>query len=219
MVWFFGKTHELSELDNLNRDTEFKRNAVDILCIDDQGLQYEEIIRHHGFNIRVLKDVEDIRSVADYPVVICDIKGIGKAFNSPFEGGHIIQEIKKHYPSKVVIAFSGHQFDAKYNKYFKMSDYVLSKDIDSDQWVDILDETIKKITSPSEQWKRIRQYLVDNNVSTKVIFQLEQEYISAVLDKDASKFAKPKTLNLLSQDVRGVVQGFIASMVFKLVIG
>lgn len=51
MVWLFGKTHELSELDNLNRDIEFKRNAVDILCIDDQGLQYEEIIRHHGFNI------------------------------------------------------------------------------------------------------------------------------------------------------------------------
>lgn len=219
MVWFFGKTHELSELDNLNRDAEFKRNAVDILCIDDQGLQYEEIIRHHGFNIRVLKDIEDIRSVADYPVVICDIKGIGKAFNSPFEGGHIIQEIKKHYPSKVVIAFSGHQFDAKYNKYFKMSDYVLSKDIDSDQWVDILDETVRKITSPTEQWKRIRQYLVDNNVSTKVIFQLEQEYISAVLEKDGSKFGKPKTLNLLSQDVRGVVQGFVASMVFKLVIG
>ncbi|MFZ3407959.1 hypothetical protein [Vibrio chagasii] len=219
MVWFLGKTHELSELDNLNRDAEFKRNAVDILCIDDQGLQYEEIIRHHGFNIRVLKDIEDIRSVADYPVVICDIKGIGKAFNSPFEGGHIIQEIKKHYPSKVVIAFSGHQFDAKYNKYFKMSDYVLSKDIDSDQWVDILDETVRKITSPTEQWKRIRQYLVDNNVSTKVIFQLEQEYISAVLEKDASKFGKPKTLNLLSQDVRGVVQGFVASLVFKLVIG
>ncbi|TKG07902.1 response regulator [Vibrio lentus] len=219
MVWFFGKTHELSELDNLNRDAEFKRNAVDILCIDDQGLQYEEIIRHHGFNIRVLKDIEDIRSVADYPVVICDIKGIGKAFNSPFEGGHIIQEIKKHYPSKVVIAFSGHQFDAKYNKYFKMSDYVLSKDIDSDQWVDILDETVRKITSPTEQWKRIRQYLVDNNVSTKVIFQLEQEYISAVLDKDASKFGKTKTLNLLSQDVRGVIQGFVASLVFKLVLG
>ncbi len=219
MVWFFGKTHELSELDNLNRDAEFKRNAVDILCIDDQGLQYEEIIRHHGFNIRVLKDIEDIRSVADYPVVICDIKGIGKAFNSPFEGGHIIQEIKKHYPSKVVIAFSGHQFDAKYNKYFKMSDYVLSKDIDSDQWVDVLDETVRKITSPTEQWQRIRRYLVDNNVSTKVIFQLEQEYISAVLEKDGSKFGKPKTLNLLSQDVRGVVQGFVASMVFKLVIG
>ncbi|WP_045620400.1 hypothetical protein [Vibrio vulnificus] len=219
MVWFFGKTHELSELDNLNRDVEFKRNAVDILCIDDQGLQYEQIIRNHGFNIRVLKDIEDIRSVADYPVVICDIKGVGKAFNSPFEGGHIIQEIKKHYPAKVVIAFSGHQFDAKYNKYFKMSDYVLSKDIDSDQWVDILDETIRKITSPTEQWKRIRQYLVDNNVSTKVIFQLEQEYISAVLNKDASKFGKVKTLSLLSQDVRGVVQGFVASLVFKLVIG
>ena len=144
MVWFFGKTHELSELDNLNRDAEFKRNAVDILCIDDQGLKYEGIIRHHGFSIRVLNDIEDIRQVSDYPIVICDIKGIGSKFNSPFEGGHIIQEIKKHYPQKIVVAFSGHQFDARYNKYFKMSDYVLTKDIDSDEWIEVLDEIIKK---------------------------------------------------------------------------
>ncbi|WP_063658728.1 hypothetical protein [Aliivibrio fischeri] len=219
MVWLVGKTFELSELDNLNRDAEFKRNIVDILCIDDQGLQYEEIIRHHGFNIRVLNDIEDIRAVGDYPVVICDIKGVGKAFNSQFEGGHIIQEIKKHYPSKVLIAFSGHQFDARYNKYFKMSDYVLTKDIDSDQWVDVLDEIIKKITSPTEQWKRMRQYLIDNNVSIKTIFLLEQEYISAVLSKDPSKFAKAKTIASVPQDVRGVIQGFIASLIFKLIVG
>ncbi|ENQ8649518.1 hypothetical protein ACEQ8A_003171 [Vibrio fluvialis] len=219
MVWMLGKTYELTALENMQYERQIKRNVVDILCIDDQGLQYEEIIRKHGFSIRVTKDIEDIKDVSSYPVVICDIKGVGKAFNSFYEGGHIIQEIKRHYPSKVVIAFSGHQFDAKYNKYFKMSDYVLSKDIDSDQWVDILDDTVKKITSPIEQWKRIRQYLIDNDVSTKTIFTLEQSYIEAILSKNSGKFSTEKNLSLLSSDVRAVVQGFTASLIFKLIIG
>lgn len=218
-MWIFGKTHELSELENLNRESEFRRNIVDVLCIDDQGLEYEEIIHHHGFSIKVLNDIEDIKAVESYPVVICDIKGVGKSFKSPFEGGHIIQEIKKYYPSKIVIAFSGHSFDTKYNKFFEIADYVISKDIDSDQWVELLDSIVKDIISPTAQWKRVRQYLIDNNVSTKTIFQLEQEYISAVLGKDPSKFGQTKTLNLLQQDVRGVLQGFIASLIFKLVIG
>lgn len=219
MVWFFGKTYELSELENITREPKFKRNVVDILCIDDQGLQYEDIIRHHGFSIKVLRDIEDIRSVADYPVVICDIKGVGKSFKSEFEGGHIIQEIKKHYPSKILIAYTGHQFDGRYNKYFKMCDYVLTKDIDSDQWVDTLDLVVKSVTSPIEQWKRIHQYLVDNDVSARTIYLLEQEFIAAVLEKDGAKFALPKTIKPLSQDVRAVIQSFIASVIFKLVIG
>ncbi|TBT24273.1 hypothetical protein D5E80_23540 [Vibrio parahaemolyticus] len=144
MVYVLGKTLELSALKGVDQEHDFKRNVADILCIDDQGLKYEGIIRHHGFSIRVLNDIEDIRQVSDYPIVICDIKGIGSKFNSPFEGGHIIQEIKKHYPQKIVVAFSGHQFDARYNKYFKMSDYVLTKDIDSDEWIEVLDEIIKK---------------------------------------------------------------------------
>jgi hypothetical protein len=217
-MWIFGNTYELSDLDNLNIESKFRRNIVDILCIDDQGLEYEEIIRHHGFSIKVLSDIEDIKAVESYPVVICDIKGIGKSFKSPFEGGHIIKEIKKYYPSKVVVAFSGHSFDTKFNKFFKISDYVVSKDIDSDQWVEMLDKIVKDIISPAEQWKRMRQYLIDSDVSTKIILQLEQEYIEAVLNKDESKFGKEKTLNSLQQDVRGVLQGFIASLIFKLVI-
>ena len=219
MVYVLGKTLELSALKGVDQEHDFKRNVADILCIDDQGLKYEGIIRHHGFSIRVLNDIEDIRQVSDYPIVICDIKGIGSKFNSPFEGGHIIQEIKKHYPQKIVVAFSGHQFDARYNKYFKMSDYVLTQDIDSDEWIEVLDEIIKKITCPIEQWKQMRQYLINKNVPLKTIFLLEQEYIQAMQQKDATKFAKEKTIKILPSDVRAIIQSFVASLIFKLVIG
>lgn len=218
-MFILGKCYELEELNTVSPYQVNNRSLVPILCIDDQGLQYEGIIRNHGFNIRVVKDIEDIKSVSDYPVVICDIKGIGRNFGSPFEGGHIIDEIHKNYPDKILISFSGHQFDARYNKFFNLCDYVLTKDIDSDQWVSILDETIKKVTTPISQWKRMREFLYEQGVSTRKVFELEQEFIQAMISKDKTKFATKKTLENLSQDTRTVLTGFVSSLLFKLVVG
>ncbi len=214
-----GRTGELADLKTISNAGNIERSSVSILCIDDQGLEYEEIIRNHGFNIRVLKDIEDIKAVTEYPVVICDIKGVGKSFGSRFEGGHIIEEIKNKYPEKVVIAYTGQQFDATYNKFFSLADFTLSKDIDSDTWVSTLDETIRKVVSPIEQWKRMRDFLLDKDVSLKTIFELEQQFINAVLTKDKSKFAKDSTIKGLEGDVRSVITSFVASILFKMVFG
>ncbi|EGT4275288.1 hypothetical protein SMZ52_000574 [Cronobacter sakazakii] len=218
-MFIFGKCYELDELNTIAPYQVTNRSMVPIVCIDDQGMQYEEILRNHGFNLRVLEDIADIKAISDYPIVICDIKGVGKKFGSQFEGGHIIEEIHKNYPDKILISFSGHQFDARYNKFFKLCDYVLKKDIDSDQWVSVLDDTIKKVTTPIAQWKRIRSFLYDKEVSTRKVFELEQEFIAAMLTKDKSKFATQKTLDNLSQDTRTVITGFLSSLLFKMVIG
>lgn len=213
----FGKTRDLSELKSISNPRSIERHSVCILCIDDQGLEYERIIRNHGFNIRVLKDIEDIKAVIDYPVVICDIRGVGKSFGSQFEGGHIIEEIKNKYPEKVVIAYTGQQFDATYNKFFSLADFILTKDVDSDTWVSILDETIGRVVSPTEQWKRMRAYLIEKEVPLKVVFQLEQQFIEAVISGDKNKFAKSSTVKVLKGDIRSVITSFIASVLFKMV--
>lgn len=215
----FGKTRDLNELKTIERTAKPERSSIHILCIDDQGLQYENIIRNHNFNIRVLNDIEDIKAVSDYPVVICDIKGVGKKFGSRYEGGHIIEEIKSRYPEKVVIAYTGQQFDATYNKFFSMADFTLTKDVDSDAWILLLDQTIEKVVSPIEQWKRMRSYLLEKDVPLKIIFQLEQEFIEAVVKKDKSKFAKKSTVEALEGDIRSVISSFIASILFKMVFG
>lgn len=215
----FGKCYELDELNKVTPYQVSNRSLVPIVCIDDQGMQYDQILINHGFNLKVLTDITDIRAVSDYPVVICDIKGIGKSFGSKFEGGHIIEEIHTNYPEKILISFSGNQFDARYNKFFKLCDYVLTKDIDSDQWVSVLDETIKKVTTPIAQWKRMRAFLYEKNVSTRKVFELEQEFITAIITKDKNKFATNKTLETLSQDTRTVLTGFLSSLLFKMVIG
>jgi hypothetical protein len=216
---FLCKTRDLSVLNAAVQTSQIERSSVSILCIDDQGLEYENIIRNHNFNIRVLNDIEDLKAVSDYPVIICDIKGVGTKFGSKYEGGHIIEEIKSRYPEKVVIAYTGQQFDATYNKFFSLADFTLTKDVDSDTWVSILDETIRKVVSPIEQWKRMRAFLIERDVPLETIFLLEQEFIDAVLSKDKSKFAKGSTLKNVTADIRGVIQGFVASILFKMVFG
>jgi hypothetical protein len=214
-----GKTRDLSVLKTVNNAYRPDRSSVAILCIDDQGLEYEAIIRNHGFNIRVQSDIEDIRAVSDYPVIICDIKGVGKQFGSKYEGGHIIEEIKSRYPEKVVIAYTGQLFDATYNKFFSLADFTLTKDVDSDAWVSLLDQTIQKVVSPIEQWKRMRSFLIDKEVCLKIIFQLEQQFIKAVLKRDKEIFAQPTTIGSLDSDVRAVISSFISSILFKMVFG
>lgn len=218
-MYIVGKTRDLSELKNVDSAFKPDRASIAILCIDDQGLEYESIIRNHGFNIKVLNDIEDIKAVSDYPVVICDIKGIGKIFGSKYEGGHIIQEIKSKYPEKVVIAYTGQQFDATYNKFFSLADFTLTKDVDSDAWVALLDQTIDKVISPIEQWKRMRAFLIDKEVPLETVFKLEQQFIEAVINKDKSKFAKQSTIKTLNGDIRAVITSFISSILFKMVFG
>lgn len=218
-MFIVGKTRALAELKTVSQTRNIERSSVSILCIDDQGLEYENIIRNHNFNIRVLSDIEDIKAVSDYPVIICDIKGVGKKFGSKYEGGHIIEEIKNRYPEKVVIAYTGQQFDATYNKFFSLADFTLTKDVDSDSWIALLDQTIHKVVSPVEQWKRMRDYLLAKEVPIKIVFQLEQEFIEAVLKGDKDKFAKESTIRSLEGDIRSVMTGFIASILFKMVFG
>lgn len=211
--------YELNDIKGIKDLDNNDRSKAKILCIDDEGLEYENIIRHHGFNIRVVEDINDISATSEYPIIICDIQGVGKAFNSQFEGAHIIEEIKKKYPNKIVIAFSGKSHDARYNKFFLMADAMFSKDIDSDQWVENLDEAVKKVIDPVAQWRRMRDYLFKNDVSTRNVYLLELDYIQSVLKKDKNILANSSTLKLMNADIRGVMQGFVASFLFSMVSG
>ena len=194
------------------------RERIPIAVIDDEPFEYLDILRHHDFNIKTFNDITDIKAVHTYAIVLCDIKGIGKAFNSKFEGAHIISEMRKYYPAKIIIAYSGHQFDPSYNKYFQMSDFVLKKDIDSDDWIEKLDEALRIAVDPINQWYRIRDYLLSHEIPLYTLLKLEDEYVKRILN-NTSKFPSDKILTSLPQDVKTVLLNFTSSILFKILIG
>lgn len=194
------------------------RSRVHIIVIDDKGFIYEEVLRNHGFSIKVLNDIQDIKAVESYPVVICDIRDVGKSFGSKYEGAHVIAEIKKHYPNKVLIACSGEQFDASFNQYFALCDASVKKDIESEKWVETLDNAIATYLNPVSQWKKLRDYLINLDVPTVRIAKLEDHYVTAILTKK-KPFQDEKKLIDLPQDAKNILLGIASNYAFKLLVG
>ena len=57
-----------------------------IAIIDDEDFYYREQLSRLGFNITKYDDIEDLNMLASYDLIISDIKGVDKHFDSEFEG-------------------------------------------------------------------------------------------------------------------------------------
>ena len=209
------------EIDDLKGDIRppiaTLRDKVKIVAIDDDGFEYAAVLRQHGFKITVLNDITDISAIETYPIVISDIAGVGLSFQSPFHGAHVIAEIRKRYPNKYLIVCTGQRFDASYNRFFALCDTSMSKDTESQDWVEALDDAIITCVDPVAQWKKARQVIVPH-VSPSRLMQLEDQYVRAVL-KNRQPFQDQSTLFDLPSDARAVILGVAGNLVFKVLGG
>lgn len=143
---------EPKSIKDLNKPS-LKLNKVDrikvpILVIDDNEFEYLEHLKKHRFDVTYFSDIPSIESAKEYEVILCDINGVGKIFDSKYEGAHVISELNKKYPFKTIIAYTGYTHDPTYNKFFRLADYVFKKDLDGDEWVDNLDDAIESAVNP-----------------------------------------------------------------------
>ncbi len=184
---FFFIKYKLSDLVEVtalqNMTIAELRNKVEILVIDDQDFAAEEYLIKNGFRIVHKRDIDNIRDVSAYAVVLCDIRGVGKNLGSTKEGAFVIKEIKAHYPAKQVIAYTGSSYDPAYNEYMNLADAVISKGISIEDWTALVDEQIQKAVDPIYQWERLRKHLLECGVSTAYVAKLEDKYVRAIKAK------------------------------------
>jgi hypothetical protein len=219
MVFMWGKFKSLSELKGVYGDVGASyRTSVKIAIIDDETVPYLESLRNSDFLIHHFKDIESINSMQGFDIILVDIKGVGKKFESDFGGAFLISELRKFYPFKIIVAYTGQSFDASYNNYFSMADDVLKKDIDYDTWVDSLDQYIQLSLDPIKQWKRMREYLLKKEIDLIRLVKLEDEYVTG-FQKKLHIFPSKKNLERLPEDLRSIVNSFAASLIFKVLIG
>ncbi len=220
MYFTLGKPKSIQELNTPSLYlVKPKRNEVPIVVIDDEQIPYLEDIRYHGFNITHLKDIDQIESVKGFEIVLCDIRGIGKKFKSKYEGAHMISEIKKIFPYKIVIAYTAYTFDPNYNKFFNIADDVFKKDIDRDEWIERLDNAIKMAINPISKWSKIRNFLQEQNVSSVDIIKLENEYVEMILQKrNVNSFPSKRIKKSLASNVQDVINSFLGSLLLKLLV-
>jgi hypothetical protein len=160
------------------------RKNFQIAVIDDEQFAPLNVLRQHGFNLTELGDITDINAVAYYPIIICDIRGVGGSFGSHLEGAHLVEEIKKRFPDKYLIANSGGAFGPEYNRALKSSEVFIRRGGPVEDWVQVLDAAIHQIGDPVQYWLRIRTLLLAHNFSTFDVFLLEDAFVKAIEKKD-----------------------------------
>lgn len=180
MFFMIGEPLKLSAIEPKNINRSKARSLVSVAVIDDQDFKYLDTLKQHKYNIVKFDDIDDLTKIEPYDIIICDIKGVGKSFDSKFEGGHLIKEIKLRYPEKILVAYSGSKFDPTFQRFLKYSDTTMSKNADSSEWSDKLDRSAEFFWNPKLRWNRIRLILLDRDVELGMILRLEQAYIKAV---------------------------------------
>ena len=212
------KLYSLDELKKF-QTKEISRNKFKILIIDDEEIEYTEELTTHGFYCRHVRDIDSIDHVSEYNIIICDIRGVGKKFNSQYEGAHIIGEIDKLYPNKIKIAYTGSEFDIRYNKYFELCDAKIHKDDDFESWIEKLDSSIAKVSDPIDQWLRVRDRLLKNEIPLYDVFQIEQDYIKSIVNNNEKILKNSNGVNNLRDDLKQIILSLIANGIFKLITG
>ncbi len=208
-----GTPKKLSALRVALQDFAHLKRNTQIAIIDDQVFPKAEALRNHGFNIIELGDIKSVDQVAAYPIVVCDIRGVGQSLHSDLEGAHLISEIRKSYPDKFLVTYSGAQFHITYNESLRGVDSSIAKDAPTEQWVSVLESGVGKITNPKERWIRFRRTLLDRDVEIHRVFSLEQRFIKAIEAKDASKL----TTTGIPDEVKEIVAEFAKYALIQLI--
>jgi len=174
---------DIKENNKFNIAIGKKRDSFNILVIDDEEFEKEHDLRKLGYKISVMSDLNNVIDVEKYDIVLCDIKGVGKKlFGINGDGCMLIEEIRKHYPAKYLIAFSGETYNVDKNKYFSMADdWITKAESDIDKWTNLLDNAFLDLLNSFHYWSRIRSSLLNNNVSIIDVLRLEDSFANSIL--------------------------------------
>ena len=193
------------------------RKHVNMLVIDDNEFGPESYLKANGYQIHHKQDIETIKDVEPYDIILCDISGVGKKLGYQKEGAFIIREIHANYPNKRIIAYTSYTYNPELNQFFSMADFVAPKDFAIDDWIYALDEQVRKSIDPVNQWKKIRDHLVENDVSTLTIAKIEDKFVAAVNSKSFDKlksYVEGKDSKLAS-----IISDFMSSLCAKIILG
>jgi hypothetical protein len=174
-----------------------------------------------GYKIAMIGDPTTVDVVAPHHIILCDLQGVGTALDPRKQGAFLIQEIKRHFPEKYVVAYTGGGRNREVTRDAMLAaDEFLKKDVDIETWVSTLDGFINRLLNPFVVWQRQREALVARGIDTMSILKLEDAFVRSVKARDgseASVFGKLLTSEALGADVRAIARSLVASGLFRII--
>jgi hypothetical protein len=216
---YLGKLKNTTDLRTASLKFQtLKRNEIKVAVIDNESFDMLEILEQHKFDIFKFDDIENLDTLLAYDIILCDIKGVGLKFNKTFQGAYLIKEIYKKYPFKIIIAYTGTRYDARYNEYLKFAEFSIKKDASSEEWVEKLDTAIEYVNNPEHRWNRIKNYLLSKDVPLFNLALVEDDFVDRILNKKSFEgFPKSNISKKFDSDIRAILQSFTSNVLFKLI--
>lgn len=218
MHLIFGTPSSIEDINGTfipESDIRKVRNSQKILIIDDQEFLYKQnLVDSYDFRITKINDLDNSAQASEYNIILCDIDGVGKKIGGEKgTGGDIIKELRKTFPLKTLLAYSGHSYSTKYNKYFSLADQVVEKDISLEDWVELLDNYCLKIVDPILQWKKTRNQLLECNLRLEIILNLEDLFVKSYKNKnELEKMTSSKIVKNLDATAKSILNGLVVNV-------
>lgn len=213
-----GTPERLSSIGQEKIDLKEAKAKIEIAVLDDKAFAPKESLVNHNFRIRELgPDIRSTDMIAPYPIIICDVRGVGKAFGSPLEGAHLVSEIRKDYPDKYIISYTGETYSLPITNALAAADKRLAKDDSLDVWIKTLETGLNEVSNPRNRWIRLRSALLSRGVELHSVFNLEQALIKAVRDKKPGILENKATSSEISSEAKDLVTKFSATALAALI--
>ncbi len=216
LIWYNINDIKISDTVRKERIHDL-RKKTDVLVIDDEKFEPKEFLEGNNYRLTSKTDIDNVKDVSEYPIILCDIRGIGKKMSSSFEGAFLIKEIKENYPEKIVIAYTASQYDPSYNVYLQRADNILSKSLSTEEWLDVLDKYIFQAADPVYQWKILRDRLIILDIPLLDIAKLEDAFVKSFLKEEFTSFEKLG--KSMDSEVTKIISDFVSNIVIKLIKG
>ena len=222
MCWIHFISRQISELNGESILKEVSlaqlKKATEILVIDDNEFTYLEALKKSEFNIDYRSDIQSLKDVAEYDIVLCDIRGVGKFLESQYDGAYLVKQLKKKYPNKTIISYTADDYNPRYEEFLKYADAIVPKGTVLEDWDALLTGLLKDLADPVKQWAKTRQALLEAGVSTVAVAKHEARYVKAVKDgtfDSIKKLYEPKN-DIASDIMKTLLHGAISKLIERM---
>lgn len=218
MFIHFGTPHALSSIGQDTLDIAKVKPRVEIAVLDDNPFSPKEALVINKFRINELgPDIRSLDQIESYPIVICDIAGVGRAFGSSLDGAHLVKEIRKTYPDKFLIAYTGMTYSLAMTNALTAADHRMEKDAAIEAWIQTLETGINEVMNPRRRWIRIRTDLLVRGVDLFKVFKLEQAFIKSINEKSPDILKNEAGSLVVGQEIKEIVIKFAAIATAELI--
>ncbi|OUQ20047.1 hypothetical protein B5E77_02000 [Lachnoclostridium sp. An131] len=175
------KTIASVEEQRIDLRIKIPRETIKVCVIDDEGFDINMLYDLGYKNIRKKIQFESMDEYEDYDIILCDIEGIGINVDVDKQGLAVAEQIKDVYPEKVVLLYSGKNVET-FGEMPKNLDGYLRKQSSMSELAKSLDAYYKQSIDPINVWKKTRDEMLNNKVSTKTVAFLEDRYCRSLLE-------------------------------------